>query len=108
MRLRTLFCSSPILALVLTLHSASAALPTGENAPGPTSDPTDANIAEIEGDMLQTFQYSQHPFDAEISGRFLDRYLEMLDYSHLYFLQSDTNEFEAYRTNLQNLTLQNH
>jgi len=110
--------ASPILlALVFPLHSAQAALPPDQKAPlasadltgtNTTENLTDANIAEIEAEMLQTWQYSQHPFDAEISSRFLDRYLETLDYSHIYFLQSDINEFETYRTNLHVLTLQDH
>jgi carboxyl-terminal processing protease len=93
-----------LLALVIPLHPIQAALPAT-----PTSDdPTDANIAQIEADMLQTWQYSQHPFDQEISSRFLDRYLDTLDYSHIYFVQSDIDEFEKYRTNLHILTLQDH
>ncbi len=73
-----------------------------------STDPTDAHIAETTADVLQTLHYSQHPFDQEIAGKFLDRYLDMLDYFHLYFLQSDIDEFSAYRTNLDVLTLKNH
>jgi carboxyl-terminal processing protease len=97
-----------LLALVFTLSCAHAALPPDQKLPLASADSTDANIAQIEGDMLQTWQYSQHPFDQEISGRFLDRYLETLDYAHNYFLQSDINEFDTYRTNLHILTLQDH
>jgi carboxyl-terminal processing protease len=68
-------------------------------------DPTDANVAAITADMLQTWHYSQHPFDQEIASKFLDRYLDTLDYSHVYFLQSDIADFEPYRTNLQDLTV---
>jgi carboxyl-terminal processing protease len=71
-------------------------------------NPTDANIAEITADMLQTYQYSQHPFDQEIASNFLDRYLDTLDYSHMYLLKSDLAEFEPYRTNLQDLTIKEH
>jgi carboxyl-terminal processing protease len=109
MRRRLFLLASPfLLALVFALSSARAALPPDEKAPPASADPTDANIAQIEADMLQTWQYSQHPFDQEISSKFLDRYLETLDYSHIYFLQSDINEFETYRTNLHVLTLQDH
>jgi carboxyl-terminal processing protease len=109
MRRRLFLLASPLfLALAFTLHSARAALPAEQKPPLASADSTDANIAQIVADMLQTWQYSQHPFDQEISGRFLDRYLEMLDYSHIYFLQSDINEFEAYRTNLHVLTLRDH
>ena len=64
-------------------------------------DPTDPNIAFVTADLVQQWQFSHHPFDAEISSRFLDRYVEALDYLHLLFFQSDREEFESYRTNLQ-------
>jgi carboxyl-terminal processing protease len=95
-------------ALLLALASSHYAQAVFTVPPADAADPTDVNIAQVESDVLQTWQYSQHPFDREISSRFLDRYLESLDYSHIYFLQSDTNEFEAYRTNLHVLTLQEH
>ncbi len=63
-------------------------------------DPTDANIASILAEKLQTWQYSQHPFDQEIASKFLDRYLDTLDYSHMYLLKSDLADFAPYRTNL--------
>ena len=97
-----------LLALAFLVHSARAGLPAEQKPLLASADPTDSNIAQIEAEVLQTWQYSQHPFDQEISSRFLDRYLETLDYSHIYFLQSDINEFEAYRTNLHVLTLQDH
>ncbi len=71
-------------------------------------DSTDANIARIMADMLATYQYSRHPFDQEIASKFLDRYLDTLDYSHMYFLKSDLADFEPYRTNLQDLTVKEH
>jgi carboxyl-terminal processing protease len=70
------------------------------------ADTNDAVIAQITADRLTAWNYSQHPFDAEISSRFLDRYLDSLDYFHMFFLQSDIDEFEQYRTNLNVLTLQ--
>jgi carboxyl-terminal processing protease len=108
MRRRLFLLARPLLlALAFTFYCTQTVL-FAEAPPGTSSDPTDANIAQIEADMLQTWQYSQHPFDQEISSRFLDRYLDVLDYSHMYFLQSDINEFEHYRTNLNVLTLQDH
>jgi carboxyl-terminal processing protease len=71
-------------------------------------DPTDASIAYWTAGAITNYQFTQHPFDAEISGRFLDRYLETLDYFHLFFLQPDLKEFEAYRSNLQVYTLAKH
>jgi carboxyl-terminal processing protease len=109
MRRRLFLWASPfLLALAFIIHSTQAALPAEQKGLLASTDPTDANIAQIEADMLQTWQYSQHPFDQEISGRFLDRYLETLDYSHMFFLQSDMDEFAGYRTNLHILTLEDH
>ncbi|MGD1085012.1 MAG: carboxy terminal-processing peptidase [Verrucomicrobiota bacterium] len=73
-----------------------------------SGDEMDARIAAWTANAVQAFQYSQHPFDAEISGRFLDRYLESLDYNHVFFLQSDLNQFDTYRSNLQVYTLRKH
>jgi carboxyl-terminal processing protease len=93
-------------AALLTDPSPAEMLQMSET--GGTVDPTDANIAASAADVLQTWQYEQHPFDKEISSKFLDRYLDTLDYSHMYFLKSDLDEFEMYRTNLNTLTLTNH
>ncbi|HEY3914536.1 MAG TPA: PDZ domain-containing protein, partial [Verrucomicrobiae bacterium] len=71
-------------------------------------DPTDEHIVSTVADLLQAYHYSQHPFDQDIASKFLDRYLDTLDYSHMYFLQSDIAEFEPYRTNLQDLTVNEH
>jgi carboxyl-terminal processing protease len=100
-----------LLALALAAFSPSAraqaaARPT--TAPTLHGDETDALIAVWTATAVQAFQYSHHPFDAEISGRFLDRYLEALDYNHTFFLRSDLSDFETYRSNLQVYTLQKH
>ncbi len=67
--------------------------------------PLDGQIATVTARMLERFHYSRQPFDAALSSKFLDRYLESLDPQHLHFLQSDLAEFETYRTNLDRLTL---
>ncbi|MGA2750785.1 MAG: carboxy terminal-processing peptidase [Verrucomicrobiota bacterium] len=111
MSVRFLFVAGRLVfALSLSQLSflARAALPTQEPPPAEmigTREPTDENIAWMCADLLQSYHYTQHPFDHEIAGKFLDRYLDTLDYSHLYFLQSDINGFDCYRTNLQILTL---
>ena len=45
------------------------------------------------------------PFDASVSSKFLDRYLETLDPQHLHFTQGDLAAFEPLRTNLNHLTI---
>jgi carboxyl-terminal processing protease len=103
------------LALALVLFHF---LPCANGAPQPpeprtaaemaaAADPNDAIVAQITAERLQAWNYAQHPFDEEISSKFLDRYLDSLDYLHMFFLQSDISEFEKYRTNLNVYTLQN-
>ena len=70
--------------------------------PGPGTN--DSKIAQVTSQMLETVHYLQHPFDATISSRFLDHYINTLDPQHIHFLQSDVTEFERYRNELGNLT----
>jgi carboxyl-terminal processing protease len=113
MRLRYLLVASRV-ALAVALFQfcpRAQSAPTDVKTPADmlkVEDPTDANIVRITADMLETWQYSQHPFDQEIASKFLDRYLDSLDYSHMYLLKSDMAEFEPYRTNLHILTMRDH
>ena len=70
-------------------------------APGPI----DGRVAFLTAAMLERNQYLKLPFDATVSSKFLDTYLETLDPQHIHFTQSDLAEFEQYRTNLNRLTL---
>ncbi|MGP8021780.1 MAG: carboxy terminal-processing peptidase, partial [Limisphaerales bacterium] len=72
-------------------------------APGPN----DGHIAYVTARLLETYHYSQHPLDKEMSEKFFDGYLDSLDPQHLYFLKSDVAEFSHYRTNLDTLTINN-
>jgi len=67
--------------------------------------PTDGRIAFVTAKMLEKLHYNRQPFNDEVSGKFLDSYLETLDPQHLHFTQVDLSEFERYRTKLDNLTL---
>lgn len=86
------------LALIATRVSA-------QQLATPNVEKTEANIAKITSAFLQQQHFSHHPFDQEIAGKFLDRYLDMLDGFHIYFLQSDLDEFDSFRTNLNILTM---
>lgn len=66
--------------------------------------PADGRIAFITASMLETHQYLRQKFNDTVSSKLLDRYLEALDPQHLHFLQSDLDEFERYRTTLDDLT----
>ena len=50
--------------------------------------------------LFEHAHYSHHKLDAEAAKRFLDRYIESLDYNRLFFLQGDLQEFDAYRSML--------
>jgi len=65
----------------------------------------DGRIAWVTAAMLGQYHYSGQRFDAALSSKFLDRYLDTLDSQHLHFTQADLAEFEHYRTNLDRLTL---
>jgi carboxyl-terminal processing protease len=68
--------------------------------------PYDRDIVQLVGQILQRSHYRNHPLDDEFSSQFFGRYLDALDPQHLYFLQSDLEEFERYRTWLDNLILE--
>ncbi len=53
------------------------------------------------GRLLEEGHYTHHPLDDGISRKFLTGYLEMLDFSHLFFTQKDVDAFTAkYGTSL--------
>jgi carboxyl-terminal processing protease len=65
---------------------------------------TEANIAGLTASVLEHSQFAHHPLDAELAGKFLDRYLDALDPAHVLFLQSDMDEFDGYRATLAQAT----
>ncbi len=62
-------------------------------------------IAKTFGWALQRSHYTRSKFNDEISGKFFDRYLEVLDPQKVYFLQSDFDEFAPLRLELDDLTM---
>ena len=66
----------------------------------------DANIVKLVAQLLQVQHYSRMKFDNAVSSRFLDRYLDSLDNLHIYFTQSDLDEFEKYRFELDALAVE--
>jgi len=105
--------------LVLPLRAAESATPTSAGQPVSASvsddstnslrqitpGPIDGRVAFLTAAMLEKNHYLKLPFDASVSSRFLDTYLETLDPQHIHFTQADLAEFEPYRTNLNRLTL---
>jgi carboxyl-terminal processing protease len=97
---------SLLASLGLALAICCAALTTRlhENTP---SGSDEANIAKVTARLLESSAYSSHRETEQVSGRFLDHYLDMLDGNHLYFLQLDLDEFAPYRANLEAMTVKN-
>ncbi len=86
-------------------QALSATSPASTNAFHPISPgAVDGQIASVTAYMLTNYHYLKKPFDDTVSSQFLDRYLETFDPQHIYFTQADLAEFEAYRTNLDDLT----
>ncbi len=81
--------------------SAAKAPGTNQLSPGPL----DGSVAYWTARLLERQHYRQHPFDDEISGKFLDRYLDAYDPQHIHFTDADIAEFETYRNQLDDLTL---
>src|ERR1041385_8398963 len=47
------------------------------------------------GRLLEEGHYTHHPLNDEISKKLLTGYLEILDFSHLFFTQKDIDGFNA-------------
>jgi carboxyl-terminal processing protease len=85
-------------ALALVLSAAGLAKRQQE----PSSE--EASITRLTSRMLESSQFSHHRLDDDLAARFLDRYVDTLDGGHLLFLQTDLDEFAAFRPDLAALT----
>ena len=87
------------LGLVLT-STVWGGQPWAKPSPTNRTDATEANITLVTAGFLEHSQLAHHPLDTELAGKFLDRYLDELDGSRSLLLQSDIQEFAAYRSTL--------
>jgi carboxyl-terminal processing protease len=90
-------CLLAALALALA-GSVQAPASTSLLPPGAIA-PTDAqrSTARKVGRILEEAHYSRAQLDDKMSQTVYERYLEFLDSQRSYFLQSDINDFNAYR-----------
>src|SRR5690242_8917283 len=91
-----------ITARLFAVLAASAIIAHAEQKP--SQEQIESIITRVTAELMQRQHFAHHPLDAEMSAKFLDRYLDTLDPVHLTFLQSDVQEFEKYRTTLGTLT----
>jgi hypothetical protein len=86
-----------VIGLSIALMSTAFAGAGGAQA---DRNSTDANITRLATTLLEHSQFAHHPLDSQLAGIFLDRYLDALDGGRSVFLQSDVDEFGAYRPTL--------
>ncbi|MDB6126016.1 MAG: carboxyl-terminal processing protease [Pedosphaera sp.] len=101
MRILLLFICLEVALPLFGAEPSSKSTNSVHLAPGPN----DGRIAHLTARMLEQFHYLHQKFDTNISGKFLDRYLDTLDPQHMHFLKTDIDEFEKYRTTLGDMTL---
>ncbi|MGC8743961.1 MAG: carboxy terminal-processing peptidase [Verrucomicrobiia bacterium] len=65
----------------------------------------EAKIARLVVGLLERTHYSQQPFNDTVSSKFLDRYLDALDPARMIFLKSDEEEFDVWRTRLDDMLI---
>ena len=76
------------LALCAILFAATTAAPPAIAASRET-------VAMSVGRLLEEGHYTRQKLNEEVSRKFLQTYLEMLDFSHLFFTQKDVGELNA-------------
>src|SRR5256885_4550332 len=76
------------LALCAILFTATIAAPPAMAASRET-------IAMSVGRLLEEGHYTRQKLNEDVSRKFLQTYLEMLDFSHLFFTQQDVDELNA-------------
>src|SRR5205814_4510010 len=76
------------LALCAIVLAAATAIP-------PAIASSKETIAMSVGRLLEEGHYTRQRLNEEISNKFLQTYLEMLDFSHLFFTQKDVDELNA-------------
>jgi carboxyl-terminal processing protease len=85
------------LAMVMAGAAAAKSIPAHE-----ALAPSDRHgkISRLVTTLFERSHYQRMPVDDEASSRILDAYLDALDGNRQYFLAADIDEFEAWRTNL--------
>jgi hypothetical protein len=76
------------MALCAILLTATIAAPPAMAASRET-------VAMSVGRLLEEGHYTRQKLNEEVSKKFLQTYLEMLDFSHLFFTQKDVDELKC-------------
>ena len=89
---------------VLTGVVLMAVRPTVAEPTGPKV--VDRQITHAITILMNREHLTRHPLDNEISGRWLDNYLQMLDPRKMFFTQGDIDNWNTYRNQLDDMALQ--
>jgi carboxyl-terminal processing protease len=92
-----------VIVAMCTLLLGTAKAPSSTASASPASlEPSErqAKVARLVSSMFERSHYRQAPVNDPVSSLVLDRYLQSLDGNRSYFLQSDIQEFERYRYQL--------
>src|SRR5438876_10272553 len=76
------------LALCAIVLAAATAVP-------PTMASSKETVAMSVGRLLEEGHYTRQKLNEEVSNKFLQTYLELLDFSHLVFTHKDVDELSA-------------
>ncbi len=88
-------------AAIFGVVSSAYAWSWAADLTGPS--PYDRVITRRITSLMEEEHLSKHPLDDEISQRFMDQFLKTLDPGKMYFLQSDIDEFNQQRNDLDDL-----
>ncbi len=89
-------------ALVAFLHAETIEEMLATPIPDYKPHLSDMVVSNAVGDMLAKYHYDAHPISIAVSSKWFNEYLKNLDYQHIYFLQSDIDEFREFETTLWN------
>ncbi|UII26153.1 carboxy terminal-processing peptidase [Fulvivirga maritima] len=102
------FVLAPVLVLLSFITYSSGSLSHLSYDPNDSTTlrpkPYYGDEAKLITQILDTYHYKKIRLNDSISSIVLDDYIETLDNNHSYFLQSDIDSFEKYRTQLDDLT----
>jgi carboxyl-terminal processing protease len=93
---------SLLAALVLTVGASVPLLLTPAQAEVTAPRPTDRQVTIAVTSLMRRLHVTRHALDDEISGRWLEHFIESLDPGKLYFYASDIKEFDERKLDLDN------
>jgi len=91
-----------LLALAMTAHAAA---PDATALPELKPAVQQAQAAHMSSQILSRFHYKAMPLDDALSEKIFDSYLKQLDSEKIFFVQSDIDQWESFRTRFDDAIL---